>query len=163
MVRHITFRALFAPFLILNIKLQYVCGEGNLAQAWAGGGERGFSQAPYCIVQGLRGMETMPLGWEPQWVRAWDWEGEKDHFLCIWETPRGTAVPIMAKNQIRFFFHSSTSRPTPPPSPCPKLLAKPRHCPQDLHGEVQGSFRYGWLMNLIMVSQADFNNIDSVI
>lgn len=62
MVRHITFRGLFAPFLVLNIKLQYVCGEGNLAQAWAG---RGFSQTPYCVVQGLRGMETMPLGWEP--------------------------------------------------------------------------------------------------
>lgn len=65
MVRHVTFKALFASFLVLNIKLQqYVVVKVTWPRP--GGWGRGFSQTLYCVVQGLRGMETMPLGWEPQ-------------------------------------------------------------------------------------------------
>lgn len=105
----------------------------------------------YCVAQGFRGLETMPSGWGPQWVRARDWEGENHHFLYMRKTQRNSSSHHgQESNQILFPFFGFKTSPHPHP---PETSGKTKALPTGLHGEVQGSFPYGWLMNLIMAKQ----------
>lgn len=154
------------------MKLQYGCGEGNLAQAWGfqvswedhmnegtnliltnltgRGGGRECGAHLTVLFRALGAWRSCPQAGDPSEPELETRRGENDHFLYMRNTQRNSSSHRgQESSQILFPFFGFKTHPAPLTHP--KLLAKPRHCPRGLREEVQGSFPYDWLMNLIMV------------